>query len=79
VLELKRDQTSDATIGQVLRYMGWVKNHLATPGEEVLGMVIARDSDDAMRYALTAMQNVELRLYEVRFELRDPGPLLGLA
>ena len=30
VVELKRNQTSDTTVGQVLRYMGWVAENLAT-------------------------------------------------
>ncbi len=35
VVELKRGQTSDSTVGQVLRYMGWVETYLAEPGETV--------------------------------------------
>jgi predicted RNA-binding protein len=33
VIELKRGQTSDATVGQVLRYMGWVRANLAEEGQ----------------------------------------------
>ncbi len=69
VVELKRDQTSDATIGQVSRYMGWVKQKLAQPDEQVEGMVIAHEADDAIRYALSAVPNVNLLLYEVDFRL----------
>ena len=28
VIELKRNQTSDSTVGQIARYMGWVEEHL---------------------------------------------------
>lgn len=45
VVELKRNQTSDQTIGQVLRYMGWVRQHLAEDGEMVRGLIICRDAD----------------------------------
>src|SRR5207244_1345898 len=38
VIELKKGQPSDDTVGQVLRYMGWVKEHLAN-GQEVNGII----------------------------------------
>lgn len=70
VVELKRDQTSDATVGQVLRYMGWVRQHLAGGGEGVEGLVISRQDDQALRYALSAAADATHRLYEVEFRLR---------
>lgn len=72
VVELKRDQSSDDTVGQVLRYMGWIERHLAESGEEVRGLIIAREADDALAYALSALQNVDLMLYEVEFRLCQP-------
>lgn len=69
VVELKRNQTSDQTVGQLLRYIGWVKRHLAEDGDEVHGMVICREADEALHYALSMVPNVELRLYEVKFHL----------
>jgi hypothetical protein len=76
VVELKRNQTSDQTVGQLLRYIGWVKRHLAEDGEQVYGMIICREADDALRYALSTLQNVELRLYQVQFHLGKPETLL---
>lgn len=72
VIELKRNQTSDQTVGQLLRYVGWVTQHLADPGDEVHGMIICRTADTAMKYALSTIQNMELRLYEVQFSLQNP-------
>lgn len=77
VVELKRNQTSDQTVGQLLRYIGWVKGHLAESEDEVHGMIICHEADDALRYALTTVQNVELRLYEVEFHLKVPETILG--
>jgi len=76
VVELKRDQTSDATVGQVMRYMGWVAANLAQEGDEVRGLVIAHEADEGMRLAITAAANVHLMFYEVEFRLRD-SPSLG--
>jgi hypothetical protein len=75
VVELKRDQSSDATVGQVLRYMGWVQEHLASANDSVEGLIIALQSDDRLAYALRPIPNVRVMLYEVSFRLRSPGPL----
>ena len=71
VIELKRNQTSDQTVGQVLRYMGWVKQNLAKAGESVEGLVIARESDQAIRYALSVTSAISLKHYEVEFRLKE--------
>ena len=72
IIELKRNQTSDQTVGQLLRYMGWVKRNLAEDGEEVHGLIICHEADAALRYALSTLQNVALRLYQVEFHLMPP-------
>jgi hypothetical protein len=76
VVELKRNQTSDQTVGQLLRYIGWVKRHLAEDGEQVHGMIICHDADNALQYALSTLQNVELRRYQVEFHLSEPETLI---
>ena len=48
VIELKRGQTSDATVGQVLRYVQWVRENMATPGQKVEGLIICREVDEAL-------------------------------
>jgi len=71
VIELKRNQTSDQTVGQILRYMGWVKQDLAEKGDKVEGLVISHGADEGMKYALSEVPNVNLKLYEVEFRLKD--------
>lgn len=71
VIELKRNQAIDDTLGQVLRYMGWVKAELANPDEKVQGMIIARKASKKLHYALNAINDVDLQLYEVDFRLRQ--------
>jgi hypothetical protein len=72
VIELKREKSSDATVGQLLRYMGWVKHHLAEKGEIVKGMIISRDVEDSLRYAISVLDGIEISLqsYEVEFRLK---------
>jgi len=69
VIELKRNQTSDETVGQVMRYMGWVAEALNGPG--VKGIIVAGKYDKRLHYALTMAQNVDVFLYEVDFKLRE--------
>jgi hypothetical protein len=69
VIELKKGQTSDQTVGQVLRYMGWVKTELAKDGESVEGLIIGLRDDEKLRYALKATQGIQFMRYEVEFRL----------
>ena len=55
VIELKRDQSSDDTFGQLTRYMGWVKRHLKD--ENVKGIIIAGRYDKKLDYALEYAPN----------------------
>jgi hypothetical protein len=78
VIELKRQQSSDDTVGQVLRYMGWVQQHLAVANESVHGLIIARQPDARLRYALMHTKNVGLMCYRVDFQLDEvPGLTAG--
>ncbi len=72
VVELKRGQTEDATIGQVLRYMGWVQENLADETVPVKGLIICQEDTPKLRYALKNANNVDLMLYEVNFTLKAP-------
>ena len=69
VIELKRGKTSDAAVGQVLRYIGWVSENLAKPEQNVRGIIIAQDVDDALRYAVKGLPNVSVMTYRVDFQL----------
>ena len=69
VVELKKGRASDAVVGQVLRYMGFVKEFLAENDQEVKGAIIALDDDQKMRRALAMVSNVDFYRYEVSFKL----------
>ena len=70
VIELKRDQTSDAVAGQILRYMNWVKRNLAD-GKGVKGIVIAGGIDNKLKLSLADRKDVQLMRYEIDFKLHD--------
>ncbi|GGF60392.1 hypothetical protein GCM10011402_10500 [Paracoccus acridae] len=73
VIELKREKSSDAVVGQVLRYMGWVQRHLVENGETVEGLVVATEGDPQLHYALDVVPAVSFKSYEVEFRLKA-GP-----
>jgi len=72
VIELKKNQTSDDTIGQIARYVGWVKKHKAN-GVGVKGIIIAGSYDKKLDYALKAFEglDVDVYLYRVDFKLTE--------
>lgn len=71
VIELKRGRSSDEVVGQVLRYIGFVTEHLASEGQTVKGLIILGSHDDRIRYALKTLPNVSLQTYEVNFKLNN--------
>ena len=68
VVELKKGRASDAVVGQVLRYMGYVKEELATDGT-VQGVIVAPDGDLRIRRALTMVLGVAFYRYQIDFKL----------
>ena len=69
VIELKKNQTSDDTVGQLSRYMGWIKEHKKDEG--VKGIIVAGKFDEKLKYAKTMLQNSEAFLYEVDFKIKE--------
>lgn len=69
VVELKRGRASDAVVGQVLRYIGYVKTEVAESGQEVRGAIIAFEDDHRLRRAISAVSGVEFYRYKVSFTL----------
>jgi len=68
VIELKKGRSSDAVVGQILRYMGYVKDNLAKDNG-VRGIIIIREKDERLEYALKLMPKVDLFVYKVSFDL----------
>jgi restriction system protein len=69
VIELKRGRATDVVVGQVLRYMGFVKDELAEDRQAVRGIVIALADDQRLRRALAVVPSVDFYRYEVSFKL----------
>jgi restriction system protein len=69
VVELKKGRASDNVVGQIQRYMGFVKGELAEDNQTVKGVIIALEDDLRIKRALSVTNNIEFYRYEVRFKL----------
>ena len=69
VIELKKNQTSDDTIGQLARYMGWIKKN--KKDDNVKGVIVAGQFDNKLDHARIMLANTEVFLYEVNFQLKE--------
>ena len=68
VFELKLANSPDPAIGQLLRYMGWVRKNLAN-GKTVKGIIVAKKINEKLKYAIEAVTDVALFEYEISFKL----------
>ena len=69
VLELKRGRASDVVVGQVLRYMGFLKEQVAEKDQTVEGVIIALEDDQKLRWALMSVPSISFYRYQVKFKL----------
>lgn len=69
VIELKVSRGYDRVMGQLLRYMGWVRQNMET-SQDVKGIIVANDITSDLRLASSHVQNVRLIEYQISFSLR---------
>jgi hypothetical protein len=63
VVELKKTQGSDQVVGQIARYIGWLKE--SHPGEKVRGIVVVGKKDQALSYAAAAVPDLEVKEFKI--------------
>jgi hypothetical protein len=78
VFELKLARGPDRALGQLARYMGWVRVHLAA-GKTVTGVIVANQIDEKLRYAAAVVPGIELLEYELGFSIRGVTPMTAAA
>ena len=71
VVELKKGRASDVVVGQIQRYMGYVKSELAESNQVVKGVIIAFEKDLRLERALSVTANIDFYQYEVQFRLKS--------
>jgi hypothetical protein len=76
VVELKVSRGSDVVVGQILRYMNWIRKNLAS-GRQVRGIIVAQEFDDRLRYAVMSDSSISLRKYRLRMEIEPIESIAG--
>jgi hypothetical protein len=70
VIELKVSKGYDRVIGQLLRYVGWVKKIMATEGQKVRGVIICKKITEDLLLACSEINDINLFEYELSVELK---------
>jgi len=69
VIELKVSRGYDRVVGQLLRYVGWIKRHHADAGQPVRGVIVAKEISEDLRIACAEVPGVSLFEYELSVAL----------
>ena len=70
VVELKKGRVSDMVVGQIQRYMGYVKDELAEEHQTVRDVIIGFEDDVRIQRALSVAPNIDFYTYKVSFKLQ---------
>ena len=70
VLELKVSKGYDRVVGQLLRYVNWVRKNRAEPGQRVRGIIICRTMSEDLRLACASIKDIELFEYQLSVSVK---------
>ena len=68
VVELKKGKGSDAAVGQIQRYMTWVKLNLCKNNQSVFGIIVTHEFDVKLKYSALANEKLKIKYYKVHLE-----------
>ena len=71
VIELKVSRGYDRVVGQLLRYLGWIKKNQAEPTQSVRGVIVAREISEDLQLACSEIANVRLFEYQLEVSLKQ--------
>jgi endonuclease len=69
VIELKVSRGYDRMVGQLMRYMAWIRKNQAEPGQQVRGVIVAREISEDLLLACSLLSGVQLFEYELSLTL----------
>ena len=70
VIETKVSRAYDRVVGQILRYMGWLKENFADEAP-VRGIIVASEISEDLILATSSVENIDLVEYEISFKLKS--------
>jgi len=71
IIELKRGRVSDVVVGQVLRYMGYVREQIAEANQTVEGVIIGLEDDQKLKWAISSVPAISFYRYKIDFKLEQ--------
>jgi hypothetical protein len=71
VIELKVSKGYDRVVGQLLRYVNWIKLNLAENDEKVRGIIIAKNISNDLILACSELFHISLMEYELAVKLKS--------
>ena len=69
IIELKRGRVSDVVVGQVLRYIGYVREQIAESHQTVEGVIIGLEDDQKLKWAISSVPSISFYRYKIDFKL----------
>jgi len=67
IIELKNKKTSDKVVGQIARYMGWVKENLIKSSDKkVKGLILTPEIDYKLEYAVSMIPDVQVKYFQIK-------------
>jgi len=69
VIELKVSKGYDRVVGQLLRYIGWIKKNQADQNQRVRGVIVAKKISDDLLLACSELQHITLFEYSLSVSL----------
>jgi len=70
VIELKVSRGYDRVVGQLMRYMAWIRKNQAEAGQQVRGIIVAREISEDLWLACSLLADVKLLEYELSLKLK---------
>ena len=71
VIELKVSKGYDKVVGQLLRYVAWIRQNLAENKQQVRGVIVAREISQDLLLACSEIPNIQLFEYQLSIELNQ--------
>lgn len=73
VIELKVSRGYDRVVGQLMRYMAWIRKNQAEPDQKVRGIIVAREISKDLLLACSLLADAQLFEYELSLILTRVG------
>ena len=71
VIELKVSRGYDRVIGQLMRYIAWIRENQADTGQQVRGIIVAREISEDLFLACSLLPDVRLYEYQLSLSLKQ--------